>query len=85
MIKLYRGNIIDEQEDICLFMLDSFGLSQLLMQMLKKQDKQLSYLDHSLLEKIYHFMIEALPSSERPVLSLLEALEKNSLKSFGQK
>ena len=76
MIKLYRGKIIDEQEDICLFMLDSFGLSQLLMQMLKKQDKQLSDLDHSLLERIYHFMIEALPSSESPVLSLLETLEK---------
>lgn len=76
MIKLYRGNIIDEQEDTCLFMLDSFGPSQFLMQMIQKQDKQLSDLDHSLLEKKYHFMIEAMLSSERPVLSLLEALEK---------
>lgn len=76
MIKLYRGNIIDDQEDTCLFMLDSFGPSQFLMEMIKKQDKQLSDIDHSLLEKKYHFMIEVTSSSDRSVLSLLEALEK---------
>lgn len=76
MIKLYRGKIIDEQEDTCLFMLDSLGPSQFLKQMVEKEEKRLPDLEHSLLENRYHFMIEPSSLSDRPVLQLLEALEK---------
>lgn len=76
MIKLYRGKIIDEQEDTCLFMLDSLGSSQFLKQMVEKEEKRLPDLEHSLLENRYHFMIEPSSLSDRPVLQLLEALEK---------
>lgn len=76
MLKLYRGKISDEQEDTYLFMLDSFGPSQFLMQMVKKEGKKLSDIDSSLLEKRYHFIVEPTSLSDRPILSLLEDLEK---------
>ncbi|MGL5342363.1 MAG: hypothetical protein ACRC90_05505 [Lactococcus garvieae] len=45
--------------------------------MVKKEGKQLSDIDSSLLEKRYHFIVESSSLSDRPVLPLLEDLEKS--------
>ena len=76
MIKLYRGQIIEEAESSCLFMLDSAGPKQILKQLIEKQSTPNLLLDFSLLNKKYHFIIQTESIEELPVLILLERLEK---------
>lgn len=80
MIKLYRGESRKEAEEICLFMLDSFGPSQVLQELMKKQGRAYDDFDVSLLNKKYYFTLQnsgLTPNfSTFPVLNFLEELEK---------
>ncbi|WP_213497098.1 signal peptidase I [Lactococcus formosensis] len=79
MIKLYRGESRKEAEEICLFMLDSFGPSQVLQELMKKQGRLYDDFDVSLLNKKYYFTLQntdlASNFSTFPVLNFLEELE----------
>lgn len=79
MIKLYRGESCKEAEEICLFMLDSFGPSQVLQELMKKQGRAYDDFDVSLLNKKYYFTLQnsgLTPNfSTFPVLNFLEELE----------
>lgn len=79
MIKLYRGESRKEAEEICLFMLDSFGPSQVLQELMKKQGRVYDDFDVSLLNKKYYFTLQNSDLTSNfstfPVLNFLEELE----------
>ncbi|MFQ6324172.1 hypothetical protein [Lactococcus garvieae] len=62
MIKLYKGAVQAKPEDVCLFMLDSSGLSKIFTQLVYEHEPVLTHIDFSLLEKKYHFHINCSPS-----------------------
>ena len=75
MIKLYRGAIHKELEEICLFQLESNPPERLLDQLLKRTALPKSSLNPLFLENKYFFTIESNRMSSFPVLELLDHLE----------
>ncbi|MFQ6324477.1 hypothetical protein ACLM48_11225, partial [Lactococcus garvieae] len=78
MIKLYLGESREEEEDIVLFMLDSFGPSQILQDLRIKQKREGGNFDTSLLDKKHYLTLQSdkhnVPSFS--VLAFLEELGK---------